>query len=107
MEIKSNDTFNSYKVISPLYNVIDPEIGLNIVDLGLIYEVNFLANENILQIIMTLTTQFCPMGESITNNVLQVAKAAMPDWEVDVQLVFVPAWDFEKISEEGRKFLNV
>ncbi|HLS71275.1 MAG TPA: hypothetical protein VK027_06410 [Chitinophagaceae bacterium] len=56
---------------------------------------------------MTLTTQFCPMGESITNNMLQVAKAAMPDWEVDVQLVFVPAWDFEKISEEGRKFLNV
>jgi len=106
MEVKSNDSINCTVALAGLYNVYDPEIGLNVVDLGLIYEIDFKEAEKIIVITMTLTTQFCPMGESITTDVYQTVGNAFKDYEVKINLVFDPAWGPHLISEEGQQFLN-
>lgn len=106
MEVKSNDSINCTVALGGLYNVYDPEIGLNVVDLGLIYEINFKEAEKIIVITMTLTTQFCPMGESITTDVYQTVSNAFKDYEVKIDLVFDPAWGPHLISAEGQQFLN-
>jgi metal-sulfur cluster biosynthetic enzyme len=90
--------------LGALKNVYDPEIGLNVVDLGLIYELMF--NENGIVCTMTLTTQFCPMGESIADNAKMALEAAFAHTPVAVNLVFDPPWSYANISEIGRQFLN-
>lgn len=106
MNIITNDAVNCEKALGPLYQVYDPEIGLNVVDLGLIYQIDFLEEEKGIAARMTLTTQFCPMGESITNNVTQALSDTFADFRVQVDLVFDPPWNAARISERGRKFLN-
>jgi metal-sulfur cluster biosynthetic enzyme len=86
--------------------VIDPEIGLNIVDLGLLYQIDFDEGNNLLFISMTLTTQFCPMGDSIRNNAVNAMQHAFPEYTIEIELVFDPPWNAERISEQGQKFLN-
>ena len=90
-----------------LYHVIDPEIGLNVVDLGLIYQLQFEENPDKVHCIMTLTTEFCPMGESIVGGVKDSLEAAFPNHGIEVELTFEPAWGHERISEDGRQFLNL
>lgn len=92
--------------LEALRQVTDPEIGLNIVDLGLVYQVDFETEARQLYATMTLTTQFCPMGESIRNHALAALQATFPDYFVHLELVFDPPWKPERISEEGREFLN-
>jgi metal-sulfur cluster biosynthetic enzyme len=94
------------KALSALHNVIDPEIGLNIVDLGLVYQIDFDEETKSIFISMTLTTQFCPMGDSIRNNAAQVIQNAFPNHTVQINLVFDPPWTQQRISENGQKFLN-
>lgn len=106
MNIETNDSEKCDYALQDLYNVDDPEIGLNIVDLGLIYELHFEEANNKLTCIMTLTTQFCPMGDAITTDTYNSLGKSFPGWEVDVNLTFEPAWSFEMISPEGREFLG-
>jgi metal-sulfur cluster biosynthetic enzyme len=106
LDIKTNNQDKSEIAISGLYNVIDPEIGLNIVDLGLVYEINFLEESKNIIITMTLTTQFCPMGESIVESTTQAMQQAFPGNEIHVNLTFETPWNQELISEAGRDFLN-
>jgi len=56
---------------------------------------------------MTLTTQFCPMGESITGAVKRVLENTFSEKEVQLHLTFNPPWSHERISEEGEKYLNL
>ncbi|HTO15546.1 MAG TPA: metal-sulfur cluster assembly factor [Edaphocola sp.] len=106
MNVVSNDSIKCSIALSDLYNVIDPEIGLNVVDLGLIYRIDFEEKDRKVDVEMTLTTQFCPMGESITSNVNQSVSNSFPEWEVGVNLTFEPAWDFSMISPEGQEYLG-
>ncbi len=106
MDIKTNNDIKSNFAITSLYNVIDPEIGINIIDLGLVYEINFNAERKDIVVTMTLTTEFCPMGESIVAAATQAVQQAFPDEEVNVNLIFEPSWNSNMISEEGTKFLN-
>jgi metal-sulfur cluster biosynthetic enzyme len=55
---------------------------------------------------MTLTTQFCPMGEFITNAVKENLQLSFPAYESAITLTFDPPWNHEMISAEGREFLN-
>ncbi|HQW83086.1 MAG TPA: metal-sulfur cluster assembly factor [Ferruginibacter sp.] len=89
-----------------LQNVMDPEIGLNVVDLGLIYQLDFDEENKMVYCNMTLTTQFCPMGESITDAVKNALQHVFNDDTIDVVLTFDPAWNYEMISDEGKEFLN-
>lgn len=106
MNVETNNELKSTIALTGLLNVIDPEIGLNIVDLGLVYEIQFNEDQNLITVIMTLTTQFCPMGESIVDATKQAMQESFLDYEIKVELIFEPAWSPDMISEEGNTFLN-
>lgn len=105
MNVITNSDLKCTIALAALENVIDPEIGLNVVDLGLIYQIDFEEPSKI-YVSMTLTTQFCPMGESITESVKNVLENTFTGVEVKVELTFKPHWSYERISEEGQNFLN-
>lgn len=87
-------------VYQTLREVIDPELGCNIVDLGLIYSV---AIEGVkVTVVMTLTTPGCPMHESITWGVQTALLNLEPVDEVDVELVWDPPWHPSMMSDAAR-----
>ncbi|MCC6182743.1 MAG: metal-sulfur cluster assembly factor [Bacteroidia bacterium] len=104
--IITNDIAKCNQALIGLYNVYDPEIGLNVIDLGLVYELNFDDNTKTVNCEMTLTTQFCPMGEAITGDTTQSLTSSFPNWTINVNLTFEPPWDYTKISPEGNEFLG-
>jgi len=106
MDVLSNDELKCSKAILGLYHVYDPEIGLNVVDLGLIYKIAFDDVNKLVEAEMTLTSQFCPMGESIINDVMQSLTNTFKGYQADVNLTFDPPWSPDNISAEGRRFLD-
>lgn len=106
MNVISNNKLKSTIALAALQNVMDPEIGLNIVDLGLVYQIDFDESEKKIYCTMTLTTQFCPMGESITNAAKESLKLGFSEYEPNIKLTFDPPWNHEMISEAGQDFLN-
>jgi metal-sulfur cluster biosynthetic enzyme len=106
MEVLSNNNLYCSAALAGLYDVFDPEIGLNVVDLGLIYRIDFNDEDKKIVVTMTLTTQFCPMGESITTDVKQSLSNAFKDYQISINLVFDPAWSPDKISPEGKEYLD-
>ncbi len=94
------------KAQSVLYHVIDPELFVNVVDLGLIYDIAF-NGENKIMVTMTLSTPHCPMGEAITNGVRNALAITFPEKEIDINLTFDPPWNFEMLTEEGRRQLGM
>ncbi|MBN8833456.1 MAG: FeS assembly SUF system protein SufT [Niastella sp. SCN 39-18] len=102
----SNNNIKCTIALAGLQDVLDPEIGLNIVDLGLVYQIDFDEEGKSIFCSMTLTTQFCPMGESITSAAKESLKLTFPGYEPVIELTFDPPWNHEMISEEGRIFLN-
>ena len=107
MNIITNDEEKCSRALDYLSEVLDPEIGLNVVDLGLIYQVDFDELDKKIYCTMTLTTQFCPMGESIQSGVVNALNEAYPNHYADVNVIFNPPWSAEKISPQGRDFLNL
>ncbi|HQV37930.1 MAG: metal-sulfur cluster assembly factor [Flavobacteriales bacterium] len=107
MNIKTNNDEKCETGLAALRFVDDPEIGLNIVDLGLVYGLEFgEEDEHKVTCTMTLTTEFCPMGGSIQTNITEALKMAFPGYEVVVILSFDPPWSQQRISEAGRLFLG-
>jgi metal-sulfur cluster biosynthetic enzyme len=102
----SNDKAKCDIALDELHNVMDPEIGLNVVDLGLIYQLDFDDANKEIYCTMTLTTQFCPMGESIQDGVTNSLQQTFPEYTPEVNVIFDPPWSAEKISPEGRDYLN-
>lgn len=102
----TNNNLKCTLALTALESVYDPEIGLNVVDLGLIYGLNFDETNRRVHCAMTLTTQFCPMGESIRDDVMQSIQTSFPNDEVEVLLTFDPPWNYTMISEEGKKILG-
>ena len=93
------------KVWQSLKMVFDPEIPVNVVDLGLIYQVTEYPINNI-EIEMTITTPHCPAAAFLPEQVKEVTRETEGVNDVHVELVFQPAWSTNKISEEGRKVLG-
>jgi metal-sulfur cluster biosynthetic enzyme len=92
------------QVLEALKTVIDPEIGINIVDLGLVY--NIILKEEQITIDMTLTTKGCPMHNSMPGWVKESLAQLAPSAEVKVNLVWKPAWSPELMSDAARKQLR-
>jgi len=93
------------RVREALATVIDPELGFNLVDLGLIYSLEIAGRK--VTVKMTLTTQGCPMHESLVWGVRRAVLELHAVEEVDVQLVWDPPWNPAMMSEEVRQRLGV
>ncbi|MBS1486631.1 MAG: metal-sulfur cluster assembly factor [Bacteroidetes bacterium] len=106
MNILTNDEVLCQQALAQLHHVIDPEIGLNVVDLGLIYELHFDEDPKKITCRMTLTSQFCPMGDVIVDSAHQALQQALPHHQAEIQLTFEPPWSRDMLSAAGREFLN-
>lgn len=89
-----------------LREVNDPEVGLNIVDMGLVYGVALTKNTGVVEVTMTLTTPTCPAGGAILEGVERRLARVDGVKEVVLDLTFEPAWTPEKISAKGRALLG-
>jgi metal-sulfur cluster biosynthetic enzyme len=89
------------QIIGHLKNVFDPELSVNIYDLGLIYNIE-LSEDNRVKITMTLTSAFCPAADWIVDQVKQAALKAKGVISVEINLVMDPPWDKSKMSESAR-----
>lgn len=90
-----------------LKQVDDPELGINIIDLGLVYEIR-IQDQRDVQIVMTLTTPFCPIGPTVKQQITRVLKQEVEGvGKVDVQLTFNPPWDKDMMSEEAKMELGI
>ncbi len=92
-------------VLDALRNVLDPELGINIVDLGLIYEVK--VNGKKVNVKMTFTTPACPLLQYIVSDVEEKVGKTEGVEEVVVQLTWDPPWNPDRISAEGKKQLGL
>lgn len=99
--IKSENKELTEKVIETLKTVFDPEIPVNIYELGLIYEIE-IDKENNTNVIMTLTAPTCPVAEDLVQDVVDKIKVLIGTKEVHVELTFDPPWDMGMMSLEAK-----
>ena len=99
MEIKE-------KIIKEIKKIYDPEIPVNIYDLGLIYEVKVEKDNNI-KVKMTLTTPNCPVAESLPKEVKDSIMEIKEVKNVDLELVWEPPWNKSMMSEAAKLELNL
>ena len=98
-------TVTSQQVLDSLKQCMDPEIPINIVDMGLIYGVN-VSDDNKVGIKMTMTTHGCPLHDTLVSDVKRYVNKVPGVNGVDIEIVWEPAWTPEKMSEEGKKLIN-
>jgi FeS assembly SUF system protein len=89
------------KIIEVLREVYDPEIPVNIYDLGLVYSID-IDEDNFANIIMTLTAPGCPVADMIVQNVYENVVAIEGIEDANIELTFDPPWDKSMMSEEAK-----
>ena len=93
------------KIYSQLKKVNDPELHINIVDLGLIYNVE--VKKEAVKVLMTLTFPGCPLGAEIHKEINEKLISIKGVEKVDVKITFDPPWDFAKVSEDAKSQLGI
>ena len=99
--MENENTTIEEKIVKMLRTVYDPEIPVNVYDLGLIYNVEVDDEENV-KIEMTLTAPNCPAADFIVEDVRMKIESIEDVKSVDIQLVFEPEWDKDMMSEEAK-----
>ncbi len=94
------------KVIEEIKKIFDPEIPVNIYELGLIYKID-IDEKNKVNVDMTLTSPNCPVAESLPNQVKESIKGVEGVSDVNLNLVWEPPWDKDKMSEAAKLELNL
>ena len=94
------------KIIKEIKKIYDPEIPVNIYELGLIYEIKVEKDNNV-KVKMTLTTPNCPVAESLPKEVKDSIMEIKEVNDVDLQLVWDPPWDKSMMSEAAKLELNL
>ena len=94
------------KVIEAVKKIYDPEIPVNIYELGLIYKID-VDEKNKVNVDMTLTSPNCPVAESLPNEVKENIKKVVVVSDVNLNLVWEPPWDMDKMSEAAKLELNL
>lgn len=92
-------------IIEVLKTIYDPEIPLNIYDLGLIYGIE-ISEDGKVHILMTLTAPGCPIADSLIYEIRDKLMQLEGVKDVEVELTFDPPWSLERISEEGKEILR-
>ena len=98
-------TINAEDVRSSLKQCMDPEVPLSIVDMGLIYGINVNENNDV-DIKMTMTTQGCPLHETMVDDVKRYAKKVSGVNNVNVEIVWDPPWTMDKMSDDAKAMMK-
>ena len=99
------NTFDEDRLLDLLRGVMDPEVGMNIVDLGLVYGI--VVSEQHVQVMLTMTSAACPMTELIVDDMHeQLAAVLPPDVAIDVELVWDPPWTPDRMSQAARSIFG-
>ncbi len=97
----NQETTPADAVRNALRDVIDPEAGINIVELGLVYRIELAGS--VVNVDLTMTSPTCPMGDMILDDARQAVEACLPEgMSLDLQLVWEPPWGPERMSEKAR-----
>jgi metal-sulfur cluster biosynthetic enzyme len=92
-------------LMEALKDVVDPELGINVVDLGLIYDVSLEENDTKVAVIdMTLTSAACPLTDVIEDQTRTALEGIVDDFRIN--WVWMPPWGPDKITDEGREMLR-
>ena len=107
-EFNNNDdlTIQKEDIVNKIKEVFDPEIPVNIYDLGLIYDIN-IDEEKKVEVLMSLTSPNCPVAESLPKDVSQKIKELKGMKSLAVYLTFDPPWDQDKMSEDAKLALDI
>ncbi|MFT4009838.1 MAG: metal-sulfur cluster assembly factor [Nocardioidaceae bacterium] len=96
-------TLTNDDVEEAMKDVVDPELGINVVDLGLLYGINIDEQKNVV-LDMTLTSAACPLTDVIADQTTQALEGMVND--VAINWVWMPPWGPDKITEDGREMLR-
>ena len=92
-------------IVGALEQVVDPEVALNIVDVGLVYGV--VVRDNRMDVNVTMTSAACPVTDTIIEDIeAQLDRAMPPDMLIHVELVWEPPWTPERMSDQARGFMG-
>ncbi|KRL00071.1 metal-sulfur cluster assembly factor [Liquorilactobacillus capillatus] len=106
MEEKRDQETIKDEILEKLEDVIDPELGVDIVNLGLVYEVN-LDTSGLCEIRMTLTTMGCPLTDILADMVDRALVSIPEVKKVDVKFVWEPAWSIDKMTRYAKMALGI
>jgi FeS assembly SUF system protein len=106
MEHAQNSEVLGEKIVTVLKTIYDPEIPVDIYELGLIYDV-MVSEDNEIKILMTLTTPNCPVAESLPMEVEEKIKSMNEVTDCEVEITFDPPWTQELMSEEAKLELGM
>lgn len=106
MEHAENSEVLGEKIVRVLKTIYDPEIPVDIYELGLIYDV-MVSEDNEIKILMTLTTPNCPVAESLPMEVEEKVKSMDEVKDCEVEITFDPPWSQELMSEEAKLELGM
>lgn len=106
MEHAQNSEALGEKIVTVLKTIYDPEIPVDIYELGLIYDV-MVSEDNDIKILMTLTTPNCPVAESLPMEVEERVRSMNEVKDCEVEITFDPPWTQELMSEEARLELGM
>jgi len=97
---------NKNSVKKQLAQVLDPELGISIVDLGLIYKIEIKKNK--VKIVMTLTTIGCPLFSLIEQEIKnKLIELGLKEDDIDLELTFEPPWSVERMSKKAKAMLGI
>jgi metal-sulfur cluster biosynthetic enzyme len=106
MTSQNIENISEMGIFQSLKEVIDPELYVNIVDLGLVYGVILTKDPLSVKIELTLTSKGCPMGDAIIQDVEQTLMRLYPGLTVNVELVWEPSWSMDMVTDEGHAAFN-
>ncbi len=99
------DTITKEQVFDAIRKVIDPEVGFNLVEMGLIYDA-IIDDDNNVKVVMTLSTRGCPLHQMLTQWVKDAVKELPEVGEVEVEVVWEPAWNISMADDNVKKALG-
>lgn len=104
-----SDSLSKDSILSALKAVIDPEVGVNVVDLGLIYDIKISESDTAHVLVSyTMTSPACPLGEFLESEMREsIGSSHDPRPMVDLKVVWEPIWDESRMSDEAKRILNV
>lgn len=101
----TNTDSPAQRIRDALHKCVDPELGIDIVNLGLLYDVQ--AGDQEVHVLMTLTTPGCPLTPYFQRRITELVHGVVPEVPVRIEFTFDPPWTPEKMTPEGRRTLTM